>query len=731
MTEIDYNEAAAGISATNAIRDGFSHLEPIFIKPRLTVFEETILGYESVVWQTAAQSAYMLTPHMLAFRLAAAGQKTLCLFRTFMRARTFANEMCYHYSAKTGSPRPPEFPQILVEDNDNEGTAISTNASSGSDPDADILVHVATYATVLKTNVHEEYDAVVLMDSEETGVTCNFFYEEDYRAPTMIHVGISDSPHSVALLSERDMTHYVLHTQASDISPEAADVTYTVEDTKMSLGQSKKHAVQETARLIKDGHKGIFMMFGDSKYSIRRIQEDLESETDIPIKVFDVNDHKTNVPPTEGTKVIVGTYFQIMGRLKPFYWLTAGVCDGFEKNSVTLAHMSRKSSHIQTIQQWYINKAVGFVHHGKNGDITPEFVVFKTPTSFEDGLKESPLEKKETVSFFHGLTSAHLTPNKDVKRLLSEKDLERTMAMGIVDENGLTELGTRIMNNRGLAYCSHVFMTHVLNHPKVTNEAISCALPIAALLNVRSMYHKSVRFPTKIHKNDPPFDSSIIAEVNVFLHYGMKKGMDVNKLPKSVRDIPSPLVEAIMPVPKLYETVLYCFWSLIHLYLTMDDQKTTQSVINDIYDVYLGDKQHVLSKKSDVSNVIKSALMATFIDNFYVCSSDRKAVRDDTDTPLSIPNLNVYDGDLVCGFPYHVNEKITLLTRPTTFEFSEVVENLKNHPFLHAVDNGDIQVVHTATGTVVATIEEDISSSSDDAKLEGPMAEKMKTAMGI
>ena len=738
MTQIDYGEAAAGLASTNAIRKAFSGVEGIWLKPRLSMFNETVIDDECVMWQTAAQSAHMLTQYMVAFRCAAAGQKTLCLLSTFMNVKTFANELRHQYSQKTGEQHPHLLPQIIV-DNNEEGGVLSINAPSDDDMSQDdVLIHVATYATATKNNLHENYDALVIIGNEERSLTCEFFYMKGYKAPTTIHMGVSDAPHSIHLLENRNATPYFLNAQDEHPTPDTIDdMTYTVQgNDNLSPLKSKKAAIDETIRLIRDGHTGIFMMLGDWRYSVDRVQRTLANEAS-SVEVVDINDKEINVPPKDGAvKVIVGPYFQCVNRLRSFHWLTAGVSDGYEKISLTVTHMNRKSSRMKTIQEWYINKAASFLcrRSPNTPHVNTEFVVLRTPVQSDKALYDELFEMTDTSSFFRSLTRLRLAAEENIEEVFNKEDFTHAMAMGIVDQTGLTDLGERVMDNRELVYRSHVFMTHVINHPKSTPDAIAAALPIAALLNVRSMYSRSVKFPHTIQKNDPWFDSSITAEVIVFLHH-MKTQTNPNHLPKEIQNIPSPLTDDIRPIQRMYENVNYTLWLMMHVYLDQSNSNT-QHVTNEIYRIYMGDKQSVLDKDGDVSHVIKACMAATFVDDFYVCV-DRKATRRDMKTPLGIPGLNVYDDDLVCGFPYNPNDEVALLTRPTLYEWSEISKLFEGLPFVVSMSGTCAQVFHAETGRIVSTIESPSYVQADtkmkisrSSGAEGTMGDKLRDAIG-
>ena len=741
MSHISYNEAAAGLSMMNALRDAFADVESVFLKPRLSTFQETVIGQSSIIWQTAAQTAHMPTSQMLAFRCAAAGQKVLCLLPTYQNAKMFTNNMNYYYHTMTGETVTRGVAHIFVDNKEDDDVTVNL---SNTNPEETSLIHVATYATTLKNNFHEGYDVLLLMGSEEKSLTCEFFHMEGYTAPTMIYMGISDAPHSVALLSDKNATSYELTVHENDLSPDHVQkLTYTVHDKNLMPGKAQESVIAEVTRLIEDGHVGIFAMFGHTHYSARHIQNVLKSSTDIPVTVVDLNDashsETINTRSTDDTKVIVGSYFQCLTRLKSFQWLTAGICDGFERTTVSIHYMNKKTTRMGRIQQWRVNKAARYTSSGRNTTIDPEFVVLQKPVV--PSVNDTDLiDLNDVTPFFYSLTCLHLRHQTNAADVLDGPNLTHAMAMGLITgpEGGLTPLGTRVMSDRNLSYISHVFMAHVQDHPKVTSDAIAAALPLAALLNVRSLYQRHVHFPRTIQKNDPPFDSAIMAELYVFLYY-MKNDHKMDKLPDYIRDMPSPLEDSIMPVPTLADSARVALRAMISIYGTSGTHDMA-SRFNDIYDIYLGNKQGVLDKMSDVTDVIKAALAATFVDHFYICSGKR-AVRRDTDESLGIPILNVYNDDLICGFPHVVNDRTTLLTRATSYEWEDLVRYFEDNALLALVDHGHYaDVIHRETDCIVAHIEspnsektssESVNESTSSSQTEdGSMADKLRMAMG-
>ena len=739
MSHIAYNEAAAGLSTMNAVREAFTDLESVFLKPRLAAFQESIIGRESIVWQTASQSAHIPISQMLAFRLATAGQKVLCLLPVYDNVKMFTNNVNYYYHTMTGETVTNGVAHIFVDNKDEDDEAVLL---SNTTPDENVLIHVATYATALKNNLHKGYDALLLMGSEEKSLTSEFFHKEHYTAPTVIYMGLSDAPHSVSLLGEKDVASYRLTVNVDDISPEHVDhLTYTVYDQRLTPGKARENVLGEATRLIEDGHRGIFIMFGYTHYSAQHIQNVLTGSTDIPVTVVDLdNRHSSdsiNTPPTDGTKVLVGSCYQSLSRLKSFQWLTAGVCDGFERTTVSVQYMNKKTTRMDNVQQWRVNKAARYTSAGRTTNIDPEFVVLQKPSVLSVDDTEL-VDLNDVTPFFYGLTRLHLRHQAIAEDVLDESDLTHALAMGLVTDpkGGLTPLGTRVMSDRNLSYISHVFMAHVTDHPKATTNAIAAALPIAALMNVRSLYQRHVQFPRTIQKNDPPFDSAIMAELYVLLYY-MKNDSKMDKLPKTIRDMPSPLDNSIMPKYMLVDSVRAALRTMIRMYGTSDTQDASVQM-NDIYDIYLGDRQNVLDKMGDVTDVVKAALAATFVDQFYVYANKR-AVRHDTGASLGVPNLNAYDDDLVCGFPHVVNETTTLLTRATAYEWPDLFRYFGDNSLLTLVENGlRIDVMHRETGRVVAHIESpDMIKEAPTSKTtmavstpnDGSMADKLRTAM--
>ena len=753
---LNYIEAASGISNMRSVRAAMNTptLSNIFLKPDMRDFEHHIVGEKSVIWETGAQLAHLPVQQMIPLRLAAVGQKVFCLFPSFHQAKAFAQKLGSIYQ-RTTDLHNYDVSKVLtlannVDDRDNDIVELIIPSSNQAyvDDASSTQIYLCTYHAAMQTHVHNQADALVMFGSETRSVTTELYMmrQEVFTAPTKVYFGNVESEHSRKLLgldTSPDLQHYTLTQEENDVPFRDAirqeGSPYVIRNSTLSVKDARAGLIDEIYNLIQEGHRGILAMVS-MDYNINAFAQMVQNRTDLSIEIIPIADTtKTNAVKSSSEGDVVRIFFGNTARcvryLHPsFKWITAGVSDGFEKIDVIDSYTQTRSSKLVTLQDWcasFVGQNIALT--AAQSKTTPKFILLQDPSP-EQYDKVSTFEFNDMSLMMQHLLelSLNVRPNQTPRQIMDPQDLKHALCQNLVDhpDGNVTSLGTHINQNRHHAsHLSHTFLDRVVNHDHRTEAAVAAALPIAALLSVRTLYVSRPKLPRWLNQNNPLFNSGITTELNVFLHY----------LKNTFTGEHAYLVPNAIYVSRAISALHYLMGAYEDTY--MHDPISTQDILN----LYFGDDAHeTLKMGSDVSDVIRECLALTFADKFYSVVSGKKQnvaydhISKDFHT---ITDLSPFEDSLVCGLPYQCRNGSSILTRATEFEVGELLSYLNTdvHSGLCAMKSEDgesVLIYHTASNTLirdVAVSPEVPTTSSATRKSKAPptgsMAEPLRRAL--